>query len=211
MITRPLTANDKPLYFLKKIPKQARAIATVEAILDTAAQILISEGYAPASTNRIAERAGVSIGSLYEYFPSKEAIFAELGRREGDKWYQALVAERPESPQEAIRYLINRRIQYCRDNLPLYTALATQIPASRPADDANDPIYVDFKQMSDAYFADHRQEIQPTVEIEFLSEFLMRAVSATIHDYAIRSPQHLEKPALAEELISMIERYLLKP
>ncbi|MDP3858664.1 MAG: TetR/AcrR family transcriptional regulator [Stagnimonas sp.] len=62
---------------IKKQPTQGRAKATVEALLDSAAQLLASEGYAAVSTNRVAERAGVSIGSLYEYFPNKQALIAE--------------------------------------------------------------------------------------------------------------------------------------
>jgi AcrR family transcriptional regulator len=63
---------------LKKEPRQKRAVATVEAILEASAQILESEGYAALTTNVIAKRAGVSIGSVYEYFPGKEAIVAKI-------------------------------------------------------------------------------------------------------------------------------------
>ena len=55
---------------LRKSPAQSRSRATVEAILDAAAHILVTQGFAAASTNRIAEKAGVSIGSLYQYFPN---------------------------------------------------------------------------------------------------------------------------------------------
>src|SRR5262245_64733032 len=65
----------------RKLPKQARAQETVEAILTAAARILKKEGFDKASTNRIAEAAGVSIGSLYQYFPSKEALVAALAER----------------------------------------------------------------------------------------------------------------------------------
>ncbi len=67
---------------LKKQPVQARSKATVEALLEAAAQILEAEGLVAVNTNRIAERAGVGIGSLYHYFPSKEVILASLLRRE---------------------------------------------------------------------------------------------------------------------------------
>jgi AcrR family transcriptional regulator len=65
----------------RRIPKQGRARATVDAIIEAAAHLLISRGYEAATTNHIAERAGVSIGSLYEYFPDKAAIVAEVARR----------------------------------------------------------------------------------------------------------------------------------
>jgi AcrR family transcriptional regulator len=66
----------------RKRPLQQRAIATVEAIVEASAHILEKDGFAHYSTNAIAERAGVSIGSLYQYFPSKDAITRALIARE---------------------------------------------------------------------------------------------------------------------------------
>ncbi len=65
----------------RKSPIQRRSKATVDAVLSAAAQVFEARGYASGTTNRIAERAGVSIGTLYQYFPSKEAIAASLLER----------------------------------------------------------------------------------------------------------------------------------
>src|SRR5687768_803669 len=65
----------------KKQPKQARAKVTMEALLDATARILSKGGYAALTTNRVAEVAGVSIGSVYEYFPNKQALLAALTER----------------------------------------------------------------------------------------------------------------------------------
>jgi len=65
----------------RKKPRQARARATWEAVLEAAAQVLREAGPEALTTNRVAERAGVSVGSLYQYFPSKQAIYAELSRK----------------------------------------------------------------------------------------------------------------------------------
>lgn len=62
----------------RKRPLQARSRETYAAILEATARILETEGLEAANTNAIAERAGVSVGSLYQYFPDKTAIFAEL-------------------------------------------------------------------------------------------------------------------------------------
>jgi len=59
-------------------PRQARSKATVEAILEAAAQVLRRDGLENCTTARIAERAGVSVGTLYQYFPNKEAVYTEL-------------------------------------------------------------------------------------------------------------------------------------
>lgn len=66
----------------RKSPLQSRARVTVEAILEGAAHILERDGVAGYNTNAVAERAGVSIGSLYQYFPNKDALTAALVDRE---------------------------------------------------------------------------------------------------------------------------------
>lgn len=70
----------EPPVKLRKSPRQARARATCEAVQEAAARILQRGGVAAVSTNAVAELAGVSIGSLYQYYPGKEAILAELVR-----------------------------------------------------------------------------------------------------------------------------------
>ena len=67
---------------LRKSPRQKRAAATFEAIVEAAAHILRDEGAAALTTNAVAARAGVSIGSLYQYFPNKQAIVRALIARE---------------------------------------------------------------------------------------------------------------------------------
>jgi AcrR family transcriptional regulator len=66
----------------RKTPSQSRAKASYEAVLEAAAQILHHAGWPGLTTNLVAERAGVSIGTLYQYFPNKETIAAELIRRQ---------------------------------------------------------------------------------------------------------------------------------
>jgi AcrR family transcriptional regulator len=72
-----ISISNKP----RKLPAQRRAHSTFEAVLEATARILEEVDASHASTNAIAERAGVSIGSLYQYFPSREAIYAEMIRR----------------------------------------------------------------------------------------------------------------------------------
>ena len=69
---------QRPKTTVRKRPRQERARVTVEALLDATAQVLMRDGYDGLSTNRVAIVAGVSVGSLYQYFPSKEALVATL-------------------------------------------------------------------------------------------------------------------------------------
>ena len=72
----------------RKRPKQDRSQATVEAILIAAAHILTENGYNKFTTNRVAELAGVSIGSLYQYFPNKESLIFALGEHHANEMAQ---------------------------------------------------------------------------------------------------------------------------
>lgn len=75
----------------RKRPRQARSITTVEAIFEATIQVLLSEGIHRLTTTRVAERAGVSVGTMYQYFPHKQALLYALNER-----YLKLVAERVE-------------------------------------------------------------------------------------------------------------------
>ena len=77
---------------LRKTPSQTRALRTVDTLFEAATRILASEGEAGFTTNRIAERAGFSIGTLYQYFPSKEAIVVALVRRHRERVMRELDA-----------------------------------------------------------------------------------------------------------------------
>src|SRR5215831_2912861 len=68
----------RPVTSPRKMAAQERSRATVDALLSATARVLVRDGYDHASTNKIAEAAGVSIGSLYQYFPSKEALVAAV-------------------------------------------------------------------------------------------------------------------------------------
>lgn len=100
----------------RKKPRQARAAATVEAILQATAHILEREGLGALNTNHIAERAGVSVGSLYQYFPTKQAILTEIIRRKRwrlvDAISQSLQAGEGESFDESLDRLIAAAIEH---------------------------------------------------------------------------------------------------
>lgn len=73
--------TDNPKAFQRRRPKQARSQATYDSIIEAAEQMLERDGADGLNTNRIAERAGVSIGTLYQYFPDKAAILLATAQR----------------------------------------------------------------------------------------------------------------------------------
>src|SRR6201996_9435868 len=94
----------------RKRPKQSRSTELVAAILEAAAQVLASEGAQRFTTARVAERAGVSVGSLYQYFPNKAAI---LFRMQSDEWrrpgarLRILLEDAGKPPLERLRALVH--------------------------------------------------------------------------------------------------------
>lgn len=65
----------------RRIPRQSRSRALVDAILEATARVLTERGYAGTNTNLVAERAGVSVGSVYQYFPNKDSLLTALHER----------------------------------------------------------------------------------------------------------------------------------
>ena len=118
----------------RRRPFQERARFTVAAILEAAAEVIDEVGWAHASTNRIADRAGVSIGSLYQYFANKEAILATLMEEHRKEVHVVvgLALHRLEDPavpiSDALRGLFDELVQLHREDPVLTRVLATEVP-----------------------------------------------------------------------------------
>ncbi len=111
---------------------QKRSRVTVNALLEATARILVREGFDKASTNRIAEVAGVSVGSLYQYFPCKEALVAALIDRHNQEVMQAVQGELAQAlnlpMEQAVRKLVKVAVKAHRIDPRLHRVLAEQIP-----------------------------------------------------------------------------------
>ncbi|EKK5269619.1 TetR/AcrR family transcriptional regulator [Cronobacter dublinensis] len=97
----------------RKLPRQARSRALVEAIIEATARIFERAGPAACTTNAVAEKAGVSIGSLYQYFPNRRALTAALVARERGQLVAAFsaAATRP-AAQERLSAMIHAAVAY---------------------------------------------------------------------------------------------------
>jgi AcrR family transcriptional regulator len=116
----------------RRQPKQRRARQTVEAVLDAVVRILKRQGTGAMTTNRIAEVAGVSIGSVYQYFPDKRAIFVALHERhvqEIDRMVHAVLVEHAGSSlEDFVRAMIDGMVRAHEDDPELYEWLMTAVP-----------------------------------------------------------------------------------
>jgi AcrR family transcriptional regulator len=96
----------------RKTPSRPRSAETVASIIEAAAQVLETEGFEGFNTNAVARRAGVSIGSLYQYFPGKDALTVALINRETKRFYDdAAIALTKRSGKAALEYLISASVR----------------------------------------------------------------------------------------------------
>ncbi|OAG67141.1 TetR family transcriptional regulator [Xanthomonas floridensis] len=108
MVTKQQPSPVRP----RKVPRQSRAAYTVAMLLEAVACLLESEGTERLSTNRVAQRAGVSIGSLYQYFPSKDALIVALCQRErGAFLTEAQAAQQATDGRGALVQLISAAVR----------------------------------------------------------------------------------------------------
>jgi AcrR family transcriptional regulator len=125
----------------RKQPRQARSTELVATILETAAQVLAGEGAQRFTTARVAEKAGVSIGSLYQYFPNKAAI---LFRLQSDEWRQTtellrvILEDVRRPPLERLRALVHAFIRSECDEAGMRVALNDAAPLYRDAPEARE-------------------------------------------------------------------------
>ena len=136
-----MTDRQRAQLSSRKKPQQARSNDLVAAILEAALQVLAKEGAQRFTTTRVAEKAGVSVGSIYQYFPNKASI---LFRLQADEWRETTAmlrdtlqdASRP--PLERLRRLVHAFIKSECDEAEVRTALADAAPLYRDAPEAHE-------------------------------------------------------------------------
>ncbi len=133
--------RPSPCISLRKQPKQARSAELVTAILDAAVQVLAKEGAQRFTTARVAEKAGVSVGSLYQYFPNKAAI---LFRLQSDEWREttemtaAILGNTEKPPMERLRQQVHAFLKSECEEASVRVALGDAAPLYRDAPEAFD-------------------------------------------------------------------------
>lgn len=119
----------------RKWPRQARAKVTFDALLEALARLLAERPLSEITTNHIAARAGVSVGSLYEFFPNREAILAVLVERRLEALRvhvaEGLVGVAGRDPSDALRFLLTRIVRRVTADRALYRVLLREAPFLR--------------------------------------------------------------------------------
>jgi AcrR family transcriptional regulator len=191
----------------RKQPRQRRSAATVEALVEAAARILADEGAAALTTNRVAKRAGVSIGSLYQYFPNRFALLRALVERE----HRRALAARPaaiDDPSLPLATRMRAVVDWHCDvhGSPVARGLRELVASAVPA------------PLRARYAASRARRVRATVGALVSSlpgrdparaAFVVDVCLDALADVAAaRRPSWLRDAALREEIALLLTRYL---
>jgi AcrR family transcriptional regulator len=199
----------------RKSASQERSRVTVNTILEATARVLMKEGYDRASTNKIAAVAGVAIGSIYQYFPSKEALVAAVSERHSHEVLQLMrnalvkVAARP--IEVAAREFVSIAIDAHFVNPKLHRVLAEQVPRIGRLENV-EAIHQDIYALIQGYLDAHRDEID-VADLDVAAFICVTAVDALTHAAVLRRPDILtgeKAEKFLDEVTDLVIRYLQK-
>jgi AcrR family transcriptional regulator len=194
----------------RKRPRQERSRATVDTILSATARVLVKKGFDGLTTNSVAEAAGVSIGSLYQYFPSKEALVAALIEQHIEQMNSAILHELTRVAQlpmaQACRAVIELTIRAHSIEPELHRVLTEQVPrVGRLARLAEaDSIC---RRMVAGILAARKDELAIT-DPDTAAFVLVASIEAITHRAALFAPERLRDPRLIDEAVALVTRYL---
>ncbi|GIE88531.1 TetR/AcrR family transcriptional regulator [Actinoplanes regularis] len=199
-----MTPDDKQLQ-PRKTPRQVRAELTRRRILTAAAHVFAEQGYAAGTTNRIAERAGVSIGSLYQYFPGKDAILvALLGEHLAQETPD--LAEFSASPlADAVRAMVHAAVHSHSGDPELLGVLMQQ--ALRWPEIM--PMMAELQRQRAAEvhaFLDRHPEVD-VADPAIAANLVVTTVGVVTH-WLTAAPAALDPVSLEDEMTTMLTRYL---
>jgi len=196
----------------RKSASQKRSQATVETLLDATARVLTREGYDRASTNRIAAVAGVSVGSLYQYFPNKEALVATLVARHNREMLQLLrnALEKVASLDlaTAMRELVRATVDAHLVDPALHRIFAEQVPRMGQLAKI-EALQRETFLLIRAYLEERRNEISVR-DLDSATSICVTTVEALTHEFVIDKPEasDADRDRFIEEVTRLVVGYL---
>lgn len=203
----------KPLTKPRKNASQDRSRATVDALIEATARVLVKDGFDKASTNRIADSAGVSIGSLYQYFPSKEALVVAVIERHNEesmRLVRSSLADVAALPiEQAIRKIVAVAIEAHRLDPKLHRVLTEQIPRTGRLENVEV-----FNRENYALFLAYLESLGGKLSVkdpELAAFVCVTSIEALAHNAVLRGDETLwgdEAKVLIDEASRLIVGYL---
>jgi AcrR family transcriptional regulator len=208
----PRTKRSNEAVDPRKRPLQGRSRSTVDAILEAAAQVLERDGYTASTTDLIAERAGVSIGSVYQYFPNKDALLLALAQRHADAAravLEPLLAEVVEGTPPVgpwLRRFVRAIVELNGRRPRLHQILFEETPF--PQENMEEMYRAGelIVGIVESYLA--RAADVKVANPRLAAYLLFRSIGGIAHAGVVRRPPDLTMQDCGEELILILVRYL---
>lgn len=195
----------------RKSAKQERSRSTIDVLLEATARIVAEVGLDGATTNRIAEVAGVSIGSLYQYFPGKASLLATLIEREarGDLEIMRSVFEesRELSLDEAMERAVGELVARHARNPRLYRWMLRYVPELGQHEKIR-AVATEGRALLRDFLALRKSDLAPGIEPALAALVLGSAVEAAVHSALFERPETLEDGSLVQALVRLCQGYL---
>ncbi len=196
----------------RRRPVQERSQATVSAILEAATQVFARHGYAAGTTNRIAERAGVSIGTLYQYFPNKDALLVALAEshlREAEGILRPVMIElslRPPPLREGLELMVSAAMESHRQEPRLHRVLFEEAPRPPALRERLDQAFESACHVLAGYL-ESRREVHVT-DAAVAAQLVVQSIEAITHGLVIHPRGDATPEDYSREVATMLERYL---
>ncbi|WP_082827435.1 TetR/AcrR family transcriptional regulator [Mesorhizobium ciceri] len=192
---------------MRKAPRQQRSRATVDTIVEAAARVLARRGWADFTTNETASVGGVSVGSIYQYFPNKLALAEEIRKRHLD----AVLAAISGSDERGSAIAVEQRAAKLVDGVvaahsvdqELHRVLIDEVPLA--ARSTQDQFEAEYLRRYRAVIASAKGKADPERD-DIAARVLSGAVEGVVHAAARHG--ELQSPALRAELIELVCAYL---
>jgi AcrR family transcriptional regulator len=195
----------------RKSPRQARAKATVEAIIEATIQVLLKEGYDRLTTARVAERAGVSVGSLYQYYPNKAALGSAVVERCCADFLTAfeetLARRRGDTLAACVASIVEATMVSHRLTPELHGIVRDLAPRVGVADKAQAVSQAAVRAIETMLRA-HANEIAPGFDIAIAATVIETVLEALAHRAVSEHPARLQGKRLAREAARLVTNYL---
>jgi AcrR family transcriptional regulator len=193
----------------RKSPRQARAKFTVDAIVEATTQVLRADGYDRLTTARAAERAGVSVGTLYQYFPNKAALASAVIDRNCEQFLTAFeqAIAHHDTLADCIRALVDFAIDARHTPPDLHRIVNELVPRLGVAE-RTELVSRAAAQAVEAALRKHANEIAPEIDLAVAATIIETMLEAIAHRIVLARPSHDGHEALARETVRMITRYL---
>ena len=201
----------KPVVSARKAPRQRRSRQLVEDILEAAIRVLSREGASRFTTARVAETAGVSVGSLYQYFPNKEAILFRLQtdewKRTGDLMH-SILADTSRPPLERLQATVEAFFLSEWEEASLRVALGDAAPSYRKAPEVKDH-RKEGRERSRRFMAELLPNASPK-ERRFAADFAMTTMSVVGKKVSEQAHSRAEVAAWGQAMGEMLCAYLTR-